>query len=116
MPKFFFLVKIRHTFRRVKFFRQIFSPKSGRLIICVLILIIGFLNLMTLSMASTRGYYSKNLEKRITELKKENQKINLQMSGLSSPQFLEEAAKNLGMIVAKDIKYLSPTTGSLVAR
>jgi cell division protein FtsL len=58
----------------------------------------------------------KNLERTIDELKKENQKNNLEISNLSSPKFLEDSAKSLGMVRAQEIKYLSPTTGVLVVR
>ncbi len=58
----------------------------------------------------------KKLDKRITELKRENQKLNLEIAGLSSPKVLDEAAKKMGMVAVKEVQYLSPNTGIVVLR
>lgn len=117
MSKFFILTRINHTFRRIKLFKIIFGTSFGwRVVLFAVVITLIFFNLTTVSILSTRGYQLKSLDKRIETLKKENQKLQLEVSNYSSPQLLEESAKNLGMVVAKEVHYLSPTTGILVAR
>jgi cell division protein FtsL len=117
MPLFLNLTKNYYPVRRTKFFKNIFRTSSGwRFLIFVLIIFFGIMNLIILNKASTRGYELRNLERRITELKKENQRLNLEISRLSSPQLLEESAKNLGMEQIRKIRYFSPTNGILVVR
>lgn len=115
MSKFFLLSRISHSLRHVRCFRFLFGTRYGRHLIlaaaCALMII---MNIATLSVAATRGYYLKNLDARLTEFKKDNQKLNLEISTRFSPKTLEEKAQSLGMVSASDIKYLSPTANVLV--
>ncbi|MDP3244948.1 MAG: septum formation initiator family protein [bacterium] len=117
MSKFFWLSKINHSLSRVKLFKIIFGTGYGlRLMLLAAIVVCLVLNVTSVSLAATRGYRLKSLDKRITALKKENQKLNLEVSALSSPKLLQEQARKMGMIAAKDIKYLSPNEGVLVVK
>jgi len=117
MPRFFALTRITHAVCRIKILERLFCTARGwRLLIFMLVATLGFANIISVSLASTRGYQLKKLDQRIIELKKTNQKINLETSNISSPQVLEETAKKLGMVIVKETHYLSPTTGVLVSR
>lgn len=117
MSKFFGLSKINHSLSRIRLFKIVFGTSYGlRLVLLMAIAVCLVLNVTTVSLAATRGYRLKSLDKRITELKKENQKLNLQVSSLSSPKLLQEQAQKMGMVAAKDIQYLSPTAEAVATR
>ena len=117
MPKFLSLTNIHHGLRRVRL-GSLLSRSAGvwNIVFILFFVVATMANVITFSSASTRGYHMKKLDKRITELKRENQKLNLEIAGLSSPKVLDEAAKKMGMVAVKEVQYLSPHTGIVVLR
>lgn len=117
MSKFLLLTHIHHSLRRLRSSELLARGSGGWNIFFLAFLFLAIVaNVITFSSASTRGYHMKKLDKRIIELKRGNQKMNLEIASLSSPKVFDEAAKRMGMVSAKEVQYLSPTTGVVVLR
>ena len=117
MSKFLSLTNISHGLHRLRPSELLARGSNGWNIFFGVFFVLAIMaNVVTFSSASTRGYHMKKLDKRITELKRENQKLNLEIASLSSPKVFDEAAKRMGMVNVKEVRYLSPTTGVVVLR
>jgi cell division protein FtsL len=62
-----------------------------------------------ISQVSTQGYYLKDLEKQISVLEQQNEKLSLDKAELNSLARIETAAKTLGMINNDSVVYLTNT-------
>lgn len=89
---------------------QVFRGTLGALI--VIFAILGSLNM---SVMSTKGYDIAELEKQITSLERENQRIDLKIAQYRSMQSIQNRLNGTGLVVADHIKY-STLVGSTVAR
>jgi regulator of replication initiation timing len=56
---------------------------------------------------ATKGYEIDKLEKQLNDLKKENERLQIEAAELKSMYKIEEKTKELNMIAPKGVSYLS---------
>jgi hypothetical protein len=73
----------------------------------------GIFYMMQMTSVATKGYDMGKYEKKLNELKRENQKLQVRLAELGSIENFEEASSKFSKIEAKDVNYI--VTGSSVA-
>ncbi len=76
----------------------------------VLIGIVGFLYISQITSVSTKGYEISKYEKKLEELKKENQNLQIRLAELNSIYNLEKESLKFSKIDSKDISYIVSTS------
>lgn len=118
MSKFFSLIKlnsrphqIKKGGRKIKF--------SSRILSIILILLIFFLSifyLLQITQASTKGFKIKELEKKISDLKQTNEKLEFEITHLESIQNIQKLSEELGMVKAEEVEYLEPIMAGVAVK
>lgn len=65
---------------------------------------------------SIMGYETASLEKKISLLKDENQKLNLNLVELQEINLVKEKAEKMQMAVVEEVEYLSTTDDNLAVK
>lgn len=90
--------------------------RSLKFIIFFFAFIFLVLNLINFGVIVGKGLELKQLEEKIDFLKKNNQKLLIEISSNTNPQNLEEMASKLGMVRITATKYFNPLDKTLVVR
>jgi cell division protein FtsL len=69
-----------------------------------------------ISQVSTQGYHLKDLERQISILEKQNEKLSFEMAGLNSLARIETVAKTLGMVKSDRVMYLTQTVDTVALK
>ena len=78
-------------------------------LVLVLLIVVSVTYVWQISQVSTQGYYLKDLEKQISVLEQQNEKLSLDKAELNSLSRIETAAKTLGMVSNDSVVYLTNT-------
>jgi len=86
-------------------------PKVGRVTLSFFLVILvcatGVFYIFEVNNLATKGYEIDKYEKQLNDLKKENERLQIQAAELKSMYNIEEKTKNLNMIVPKDVSYMN---------
>jgi len=87
------------------------QPKVGRVtlsfFLVVLVCATGVFYIFEVNNMATKGYEIDKLEKQLNELKKGNERLQIQAAELKSMYKIEEKTKELNMIAPKDVSYMN---------
>ena len=72
-------------------------------------------HIINLSVMSTKGYDITDLQKQITVLERENQKLEFKIAKNSSMSSIQERMNGMNMVAADKVEYMT-ITGSVMAR
>ena len=86
------------------------SKKVTAAFIVVLFFVVGLLYIFQINGVATKGYDIREYEKRLEDLKRENQKMMIVAAELKSMQILEKKAGELSYVDSKDIAYITSTS------
>jgi hypothetical protein len=81
-----------------------------KLVAGVLLVMAGIIYIYSINSSAVKGYEMKRVEKEITDLQKENDKLRIQEAELKSLYHVEEATKVLNMADMKNISYIEQTS------
>lgn len=81
-----------------------------KLMVGALLIISGILYIYSINSSAVKGYQMKQVEKQISDLEKENDKLKIQEAELKSLYHVEEATKELNMAEMKNISYVEQTS------
>jgi cell division protein FtsL len=95
--------------------KRLLLSNTFRVCLSVFILVFGVLHVINLSTMSTKGYDMTKLQKQITSLERENQKLEFKIAKYSSMQSIQERLNNMDMVVADNVEYVT-IMGTTVAR
>jgi len=75
-----------------------------------LLIISGILYIYSINSSAVKGYQMKQVEKQISDLEKENDKLKIREAELKSLYHVEEATKDLNMAEMKNVSYVEQTS------
>lgn len=78
---------------------------SCRFVLVFVIIFVGVLYVMQTSNLSARGYEIGDLQKQITLLEQDNQKLEYEIANQQSMKNLEQRVKKLNLVAVGDIEY-----------
>lgn len=85
--------------------------KSGfaktKILIAVFALIICIAYLGVINISAVKGFEIREVENKITELKKENKRLQIQVAELTSSYNIKDGVGGLNMVEAENIVYIS---------
>jgi len=87
-----------------------------RILVLAALVTVGIAYVWQISQVSTQGYYLKDLERQVSILEKQNEKLSFEMAELNSMARIESAAKTLGMVKSDSIVYLTQTVDSVALK
>lgn len=90
------------------------GPVTLTLITILILCLVSLFYLAQIFKSSTKGYDVSELEKKVTELKEQNTKLEIEAAELKSFKNIEESANQLNMVSISNIIYLT-SSGSTVA-
>jgi len=76
-----------------------------------LICAMGFMYMSKINNVATKGYEIENYEKRLSELKKEKQKMMVELADLKSIQTIDDEDNNFVAVDYKNIAYITSISG-----
>lgn len=79
---------------------------NAKIMLGVLLVISGILYIYAINSSAVKGYQIKQIEKEISELQKENEKLKIREAELKSLYHVEEASKQLNMGEMRNISYV----------
>ncbi|HYE59706.1 MAG TPA: septum formation initiator family protein [Candidatus Kapabacteria bacterium] len=88
---------------------------TSRVVLCGCVILFGVLYILETSAISTKGYEMSDLQKQIQELEQENERIDVAIADHRSMESIERRVKDLNLVLAGDVTYVSPV-GTAVAR
>ena len=91
------------------------KSRGFRVALGAVIVLFFALSTINLSRMSTRGYDISNLQKKIAELEKENQKLDFKVAKSGSMQSIQDRLGQLNLVAADNVEY-AILVGSSVAR
>ena len=94
--------------------RMLFSA-TFRAVLSALTIVCGVLYVVENSSVSTKGYDINALQKKITELKQENQRVEFEVAQYGSMDNIQARLKNLNLVAADKSEYVT-LPGTAVAR
>lgn len=87
------------------------QPALGRVtlsfFLVALVCALGVFYIFEVNNLATKGYEIDKLEKQLNDLKKENDRLQIEAAELKSMYNIEEKTKELNMIVPKDVSYMN---------
>ena len=95
--------------------KRLLLSNTFRVCLFVFVVVFGVLHIINLSTMSTKGYDMTKLQKQITSLERENQKLEFKIAKYSSMQSIKERLDNMDMVVADNVEYAT-VMGTAVAR
>lgn len=87
-----------------------------RILVLAILVTVGIVYVWQISQVSTQGYYLKDLERQVSILEKQNEKLSFEMAELNSMARIESTAKTLGMVKSDSIVYLTQTDDSVALK
>ncbi len=116
--------KAKRTFKRMgkarhglKFWYQKFSgSKTVRIALCSVIIALGIGYSVVISNVSTKGYELTDVERQITQLREENQKLRLSVAEFRSLSTVQKRMQALGMVPVDEVTYVAVGGSSVAAR
>lgn len=93
---------------KLKFFRIIF--------VIIFIIFISLTYLAKVNSIAIKGFKIKELEKKISQLKNENKKLEMKIIQLESTGEVEEVIDKFNLVKTTEIEYLRRGTGAVAAR
>jgi cell division protein FtsL len=90
------------------------TVESKRILSFFLVSFVGVIVIsyvLQMTSVSTKGYEIERYEKKLENLKKENQKLQIELADLNSIYNIEEASRKLSKVGPKDINYIISSTG-----
>lgn len=84
------------------------GPVTLTFVTIVIFCLLAFFYLSQSSKASTRGYEIKKLETQSSELKAENERLQVESARLQSIKEIEKQTKELNMTPTKKVEYWTP--------
>ena len=97
------------------FIKHLLLSKAFKVCLSMLILAFTVLHVINLSAMSIKGYDLMALQKQITSLERENQKLEFKIAKYSSMQNIQERLDNMNMVAAENVEYVA-LMGTVVAR
>lgn len=94
--------------------KQWLLSSSFRVLFMVFVIFLGLLFVWQTSSASTKGYTINDLEKRVTSLEQENQKLEFAIAQHRSLQSIIERLPQTGLVAVDNISYAT-LVGTAVA-
>lgn len=82
---------------------------SPFVIIVVFVALAGIFYIYSINSSAVKGYKIKEIEKNISQLKEENEKLKIREAELQSLYYIEEESKKLNMTELKDVSYIEET-------
>ncbi len=80
---------------------------ASRVLLSAAAVVVGVLYLVETSSVATKGYDINDLQKQISNLKRENQRLELSVAEFRSMASIQERIKTLNLVTANDIVYVS---------
>ena len=77
--------------------------------------LIGFLFLAQLFQTSTKGYEISDLRKKVTDLKEENKRLEIEAAELRSFGNVNDSVEKLNMVKSNNVVYLNKVGSTVVA-
>lgn len=96
--------------------KHLFLSQTFRVFLLVFILFFGLLHVINLSNMSTKGYDMTELQKTITALERENQKLDFKIAKFSSMQSIQERLSGIGMVAAENVEYATIMSSAVARR
>ena len=87
-----------------------------RILVLAALVAVGIDYVWQISQVSTQGYNLKDLERQVSILEKQNEKLSFEMAELNSMARIESAAKSLGMVKSDSIVYLTQTVDTVALK
>lgn len=79
---------------------------NAKLMVGALLVMAGILYIYSINSTAVKGFEMKQVEKQISDLQKENDKLKIQEAELKSLYHVEEATKDLNMAEVKNVSYV----------
>ncbi len=105
--------KIREQKQRM---RQWVLGTSCRVILFIGVVGLGVLYVVQTSVVSTKGYDIDSLRREVTQLEKEDRRMQISIAEYRSIQRVVERVEGLGMVPATDVAYVTPTNNTVAKR
>lgn len=103
--------------RRFNSFRQLLGKIiKFRILIFAFLIISGLAYFWQITSLSVRGFKIKALENSIQQLKKDNQKLELEVTGQEAMLNVEEKVKGLGLVAMEKVEYLTAVSPVVALR
>lgn len=100
--------------QRKQAMRQLLLNKTFRIALIAVMVVSGGLNIAQITKISTKGYEINDLEKDITKLEQDTERLEFKISQYRSIQSIQSRLETLGMVQAETPEYVV-LTGSAVA-
>lgn len=78
-------------------------------LVVVLLIIVAAAYLYSINSSAVKGYQIRQAEKKVLELKKENENLKIKEAELKSLYHIEESSRNLNMENLKNVSYIQET-------
>jgi len=82
---------------------------NSTVLVVALLFICGAVYLYSINSSAVKGYQVRQVEKEISELKKQNEDLKIREAELKSLYHVEESSKNMNMGDLKNISYIEET-------
>ena len=100
--------------QKVKLHKYFVSTACRGILACFVI-VFGVMYVIQTSAISTTGYDMRDLEKKITELERENQRVEYDIAKYRSMESIQARLAGMNMVPAGDVQYVA-LVGTSVAR
>jgi cell division protein FtsL len=95
--------------------KRMLLSTSFRVFLTVLVSSFSVLYVAQTSSVSTKGYDINDLQREITQLQRENQKLDFQIAQYRSMQSIKDRLEQMDLVIADNIEYVT-LVGNSVAR
>ncbi len=111
-------IKNRHELKKIRKrkTRHISWVAAFNYMLVVLLVSAGVYYLNLVNQRAVSGYKIAKLEKKVNELKKINEKLDVKLAELQETAHIKEAAKAMQMAVVDEVEYITALTGELAQR
>lgn len=96
--------------------KKMFLSNAFRVFLAVFVLAFGVLYVVYTSSISTKGYDITDMQKQITNLKRENQKLEFKIAQHRSMQSIQERLEGMDLVSAENIEYKTIVESTVVRR
>jgi len=96
--------------------RQWFMTKTTRIFLLGLIAFFGIMYLASINSVAIKGYEIADLERHISKLENENDKLNFEISQYRSMHSIQDRLQGLEMVPISKIDYIDLTAGVFARR
>lgn len=89
--------------------RNIKGFVNSNFFVIVLLIIAAAVYLYSINSSAVKGYQIRQAEKKVLELRKENENLKIKEAELKSLYHIEESSRNLNMESLKNVSYIQET-------